>query len=278
MATQTASTPLPDEACLKIATGQGAAWLAFSPVTAAADMNAETMAASRHDLFQLIEKYFFIVAETLVEIPAMQRMALEHLQEAKERLRDADADPYQALSQAQYLVHLVHAKIAKQQANARAELGLQRIIIVLLISYLIILVGGIIIGSRFGLDAETTLPLLNIPLGLVIWAGVGSFTSILYRYYTHQLQSNVSNRLRWLVVRPVVGIIMGVVIALALQGGLFLLDANPESSVEINMQVLSLFAFLGGFSDRLFEGILDSIVGRFAGATPENKTAPATEA
>jgi peptidoglycan/LPS O-acetylase OafA/YrhL len=98
-----------------------------------------------------------------------------------------------------------------------------------------------------------------VPVPILMWAFIGGMVGVLYqlafgqglnpRFYT------------WLVAKPVVGLVMGAIVYFLAVGGE--LTLNGKTQIE-NIQILSVLAFLGGFSDRYSVGLLDRITGRSA--------------
>jgi hypothetical protein len=113
-------------------------------------------------------------------------------------------------------------------------------------------------------------PIFNVPLAVVLWGAAGSLAAILFRFYTEQGRIRFASEFRWLIARPIIGIIMGAVVYLAIRSGLVLLGANngtPPQSIEGALQigqleVYSVIAFLAGFSDKFYLGVIDLLVAR----------------
>jgi hypothetical protein len=116
----------------------------------------------------------------------------------------------------------------------------------------------------------------GIPPRIFFWAGLGSLAAVLYRFYTFRGVVRFDEEVRWLIARPITGIIMGAMAYLALRAGFVLIGGSttdstgfPSSGLRVEIGVI--IAFLGGFSDRFYEGLVDRLtsgLGRDETSTP----------
>jgi hypothetical protein len=114
-----------------------------------------------------------------------------------------------------------------------------------------------------GPTSRTTIAILEIPLTVLVWSAVGSFVSMLYRFNTAS-EKELGDPVRWLFTRPIVGVAMGTISYFIVKVGL--LSVNAAEGVKVGtLEIMWLLAFLTGFSDRLAESLLRSLVGRFGG-------------
>jgi hypothetical protein len=128
---------------------------------------------------------------------------------------------------------------------------------------LLVLIGLIVLGSLGGIDFQATLPVIGIPLSVIVWSAIGSFTAMLYRF-NKSSDIELQDPLRWLLTRPLTGVVMGSLTFLIVKIGL--LAAVPEDTNFLDSpELFWLVAFLAGFSDRFADGLLHSLVGRFGG-------------
>ena len=132
-------------------------------------------------------------------------------------------------------------------------------IILSVIAFAIIFIGAIW-GSSLGLDPDYVIPVLGIPLSVIMWSAIGSFTSVLYRL-NRSTEKELRDPIRWMISRPIVGVMMGILVFLAVKVG-FLATTSGQAEV-VSTEVIWLLAFLAGFSDRFAASVLKSIVGRF---------------
>ncbi len=119
---------------------------------------------------------------------------------------------------------------------------------------------------------DSTIPFLGIPLWVVIWGALGSLSAILYRFL-NPIKDRVkfSTEFRWLIARPIIGILMSAVAYLAVQSGLILLGASQETGItgdtENNVRRISaIVSFLAGFSDNVYQGMINLLVARTFGS------------
>jgi len=119
---------------------------------------------------------------------------------------------------------------------------------------------AIIAGSKVWAD-NTIIPWLGIPVSIGFWSIIGSLTNMLYKYYKKSDTINIDRELRWVWARPLVGVIMGAVTYLVAKSGLILIGAATPQGVDIQLkpEILWLFAFVGGFSDKIFEGVVEKV-------------------
>jgi hypothetical protein len=100
----------------------------------------------------------------------------------------------------------------------------------------------------------------GVPLSVIIWGAAGSLAAILYRFYTEQGQIRFAAEFRWLIARPIIGIVMGAVVYLALYSGLVLVSPAPADNTR--MEAFWIIAFLAGFSDKFYLSVIDLLVAR----------------
>lgn len=237
----------------------------FHNVVSLADLGDKELQAAYKQLLEKIDQYFDLVAETLHDNSSLQEEMLKRLQEAKAILRDKTNEPDWTLSRAQFEVRRVHVAISREQQMQNGEKRLRWIIPVLVIVYIAVIVAIILLGGNVWSDT-TTIPLIGVPASILIWSAIGSLAAILYRFYTRQ-RTRISDEIRWLIARPIIGIIMGALAYLAILSGLFIFGtaAGVETTAgSARPQLLWMVAFLGGFSDKFFESIINAVVGKLS--------------
>jgi hypothetical protein len=113
-----------------------------------------------------------------------------------------------------------------------------------------------------------------------MWGAAGSLAAILYRFYTEKGRVRFASEVRWLIARPIIGIIMGAVVYIALVSGLVLVGGIPSTTINQTssgstlvgrIEVYWVLAFLAGFSDKFYIGIIDLLVEKTI-KTKENET------
>lgn len=103
------------------------------------------------------------------------------------------------------------------------------------------------------------LPLINIPLSIIIWGFIGSFASMNYRFNKKPI-SDFGDTIKWLITRPMQGVILSSAFYLALISGLFLItDGNTTNRPEVFL----FLAFLIGFSDKFVDKVFKILVNKF---------------
>ena len=123
------------------------------------------------------------------------------------------------------------------------------------------------------------LPFIGIPCTVVLWSAIGSFAAMLYRFNRHPIHE-FTDAAKWLVTRPVRGVVVGSAFYLVFAAGLFLVGATPAgpgdaaglgcpgilgSATAAPRELLILaLAFLVGFSDRFGDAVFNALVERYA--------------
>jgi hypothetical protein len=223
-------------------------------------------------LLDKIDKYFDIVAETLYDNPLLQDESLKRLQDAKEIISKNDGGDFSwTLSRAQFEVRRVHVAISKEQQLQRGEAQLRWIVPLLVLVYVAVIILFIVFGG-IAWTTSTEIPIIGIPMSVILWSVIGSIAAILYRFYTRG-KTKTTDEIRWLIARPIIGIVMGALSYLAIISGLFIFGSavgvNSDPSAA-RPQLLWVVAFLGGFSDKFFEAIINAVVGRISNHNQES--------
>jgi hypothetical protein len=244
----------------------------FTRVVSHIELSPEEIQIAYKKLHEKIEYYFDIVAETLYDNNYLQEKSLKGLQNAKEILRENVSDPELALSRAQFEVRRVHVEIAKEQQFQRGENRLRWVVPTLVIVYVAAIVSIIVFGGSVW-TTTSEIPVLGVPLSILVWAAIGSVAAILFRFYTRQ-RVRITDEIRWLIARPIIGLIMGALSYLVVISGLIVFSVSTGTDIEggtARPQLLWGIAFLGGFSDKFFESIINIVVGRLSGPLTESK-------
>jgi hypothetical protein len=219
-----------------------------------------------------IDKYFDIVAETLYDNPSLQEESLKRLQEAKEIIRKNDDNDFAwTLSRAQFEIRRVHVVISKEQQLQKAETQLRWIVPLLVLLYVAVIILFIVFGG-VSWTTNTEVPIIGIPMSVILWSVIGSIAAILYRFYTRG-KTKATDEIRWLIARPIIGVVMGALSYLAIISGLFIfgsaIGVNSDPTIA-RPQLLWVVAFLGGFSDKFFEAIINAVVGKISNQKQES--------
>jgi|GEM_PF-6564217 len=110
--------------------------------------------------------------------------------------------------------------------------------------------------------SDVLVNIFGVPLRILFWAGMGSLAAILYRFYTTNGLVRFDVELRWLIARPLIGIIMGAMAYLALEAGLLLMSGEQPA---VKPEVALIGAFIAGFSDKFYLGVIDLLVRNVGG-------------
>lgn len=121
----------------------------------------------------------------------------------------------------------------------------------------------IIWSSMGGPKADSVIPLLEIPLPILLWSTIGSFTAILYRFNSSG-DIELQDPMRWLFTRPLTGIVMGIVTYYVFILGLMTVTSEAIDTTKSPI-IFWIVAFLSSFSDRFMDSLLHSLVGKFGG-------------
>lgn len=73
--------------------------------------------------------------------------------------------------------------------------------------------------------SELKLPLFGIPWPVALWSLIGSFAAMIYRFNQRPIY-DFGNALKWMLTRPVQGVVLGSTFYLVLVSGLFLLTGS----------------------------------------------------
>ena len=210
-----------------------------------------------------LDKLSELQARVILEVPdanflkALLAMSLELTAEAYEANIDEELDAIQRRSNQLN-------SFLDRDANDRRQRKRVRIVAVLIsVSSFVGLFALAILGSRYDLEVDYVIPVLQIPMPVLLWSAIGSFTSLLYRF-NKASDIELQDPLRWLVTRPLTGIVMGTVVYLVIRAGFLSTGVVDLLPAETN-ELIWLVAFLVGFSDRFSESLLKSLVGRLGG-------------
>jgi hypothetical protein len=177
------------------------------------------------------------------------------------------------LGEAESLVSSIYELIVQEEGELRAQRNWRFAATAIIVGYIAVLVAIALTHTQ---SDPTLIPVFGVPLSVAMWGATGSVAAILYRFYTERGRIQLELEVRWLIARPVIGIIMGMVAYLALSAGLLLLSANPPTGAEDTAQagrqeVYWVIAFIAGFSDKFYERIIDLLVGTFGGPRKEKE-------
>lgn len=177
-----------------------------------------------------------------------------------------DARSTGELSIVQSYVNSLRELVSREEREQKEERYWQYAAIAIMIVY----VAALVFAARIDFVSPTPRYLFGVPQSVILWGAAGSLAAILYRFYTEQGQIRFATEFRWLIARPIIGIIMGGVVYIALNSGLVLLTsssaaqttASAAANSTVNINSFWIVAFLAGFSDKFYLGVIDLLVAR----------------
>ena len=202
----------------------------------------------------------------------------ERLDKASERAALADKslddrDKPAELSAAQGYLNSLNELVTREEREQADENRWQKWAIAVMFLYVSLLIAAALLTNKTpGLLKAAA---FGVPLSVILWGAAGSLAAILFRFYKEKEQGQIRFALefRWLIARPIIGIIMGAVVYLALTSGLVLIStsggapADPAVSAEgaitssgVRMEAFWIIAFLAGFSDKFYLGVINLLV------------------
>lgn len=241
-----------------------------------------------------------VLAQRTNEIARVLRDNKARYAHAK-KLRD-DAEEHlssrePSLSEVQSLLTSINELVLREESELREQRNWRRIATLIMLAYVVFL-----ISAPMLLASDVIIPVFRIPSSVVMWGALGSLAAILYRFYTERERVRFDLEVRWLIARPLVGIIMGCLAYLALVTGLLLLvpeadrratESTPAQSAPAGstapaerlpsggvpspspgtadtdlarrMPIYWIVAFLAGFSDKFYTRIIKLLVEKTVG-------------
>lgn len=185
------------------------------------------------------------------------------------------------LSAAQSYLNSLNELVTREEREQTDETRWQKWAIAVMFLYVSIIVAAALLTNKN--PALLKAGAFGVPLSVILWGAAGSLAAILYRFYKEQGQIRFAQEFRWLIARPIIGIIMGAVVYLALISGLVLIStsggapADPAVSAEgavtssgVRMEAFWIIAFLAGFSDKFYLGVIDLLVARTVRTTEKD--------
>jgi hypothetical protein len=123
------------------------------------------------------------------------------------------------------------------------------------------------------LTTQNHVPLLNVPVLVVIWSLIGSFAAMIHRFNRNSVYY-FNDLVKWMLTRHVQGVVLSSAFYLVLVSGLFLISGIPESPNPIRPEIIWVFSFLIGFSDRFVDSVFDTLIEKYSSnkKTPSKRT------
>lgn len=207
----------------------------------------------------VLDKYYTEIPERLRDYPDAQQKCLELLSEAEKYLTPPI---YRSnVVDARLTLTKIDIEVGRSKA-AKNSFGVVAFIVYL---FAVLIVLGVVFGFiSTNMDGSTMNGqlVMGVPLPILIWSAIGSLTSMLIRAGNFPFADR-NEAMRWLLFRPIVGIVMGVLTYLMVVAGLIVFAgiANPKAP-----ELLWVIAFVGSFSDTLSINLLQKMLGKFESA------------
>lgn len=209
---------------------------------------------------EILDKIGFEDFHDKAEVELNQIKASEQKMILEDKKNDDYEDAKASISSAVYMISIFNEMKAsekqiialKAQNDERGKKTKNNFLIgmgVILLSFVILLF------SFYQLEIDwkdiKDYPLLGIPLGVCIWSFIGSFAAMLTQFNKEPIEK-FGDPLKWVIIRPVLGVVMGAAIYLALFS-LVLTGKNQNALLPL------LVAFFVGYSDTFTYDIMSSI-------------------
>jgi hypothetical protein len=150
----------------------------------------------------------------------------------------------------------------------------ERRIVLFTMAVLLGCVGTLVLATIFGwakmglaganMD-ELALPVLGVPWPVVVWGLIGGVAATIHRYNRHP-SYDFNDAVKWIVTRPIQGAFLGAAAYLVFHSGLAVLTGGNVASAgatPMSNTVILVASFLVGFSDRVSDGIFNTLVWRY---------------
>jgi len=199
-----------------------------------------------------VEEYYNRLPVALVDDHALQTECLGHLRAAMNTLArtpptwDDYADAQEAVTR---------VAVALNQNSSAAAFWAVTVLVVMSLGG----VGFAIANDRAAINNAVLY--LGVPALVWGWAAAGSLTSMLLRAGQTPFP-NWWEAVRWVLYRPLVGVVMGALLYLLVKGGLIVFSASGDG-VAPRAELIAVIAFAGSFSDELSVNLLQKVIGRF---------------
>lgn len=221
----------------------------------------------REELFRLTSKVAVVFYGDQVRLRQASRWA-----EAAGNILDG-TDKAATLSAAQSYLNSLNELVTREEREQSDENLWQKWAIAVMFLYVSLIVAAALLTNKR--PELLRAAAFGVPLSVILWGASGSLAAILYRFYKEKEQGQIRFALefRWLIARPIIGIIMGAVVYLALISGLVLISTGGGAAADpaaggalapsgVRMEAFWIIAFLAGFSDKFYLGVIDLLVAR----------------
>lgn len=141
----------------------------------------------------------------------------------------------------------------------------------------------VLYGDKFEVGKDTldnlSIPLLGVPWPVIVWSLMGSFAAMISNFNQRPIY-HFGDSFKWLLTRPVQGVVLGSTFYLILTSGLFLLTGSTVSTQSesiVAQRVILVLSFLVGFSDRFANTVFQSLIDKYSGQGSKDRSGDQTE-
>jgi len=106
--------------------------------------------------------------------------------------------------------------------------------------------------------------LIGIPITLILWSYLGCVSSLFFRVKNYR-ESNLSDIIRLIMVRPIQSIIITSLLFLVFKSGISIFSTNSTTIIMKSNDIISLIAFFIGFSNKFTEKLLTKMYSLIGG-------------
>lgn len=212
--------------------------------------NRATLCITDDDLQQNVWR--ILIEQALAIYDAKNDQALE------ETLELVD----ESLNQVTTIVDTYAARYERLRTIRLAAIVVSVIALALIVIYLFV-------ANNLGITTSTEVVLLGLPVPVILWSAIGSYTAILYRFSLSS-DDKMPNPLAWFFSRPLTGVVMGSITYLVIKVGMMSFAPGTSTASLGAVQLMWLVAFIAGFSDRFSDNLLRSLIGKLGGDNNED--------
>ncbi len=120
---------------------------------------------------------------------------------------------------------------------------------------------------------DYVVPTLGVPTTIIVWASIGSLSSMIFRYYRREKSVVMIAEIRRNIGRFWFGVISGIFFYLVIRSGLFIIsnqDIDVNSVSQAHQQFIWALVWLVSFSDAIFERVIARVTGNVLGDDAPN--------
>ncbi len=155
---------------------------------------------------------------------------------------------------------LVNLSRSEERLAKRLRWAIGGVIVV----FMALVVAAMAVAPRLMPVNEPT-PLLGIPPSVILWSFIGSFLALLMRFIQRRFWE-IDDFFKWLLVRSLIGLIMGAVLYLVVISGFFAFSIVIGASANVQNtlprpEIFWLLVFVGAANDKIAERILSAVTG-----------------